>query len=147
VSVKSKSLVVLTLALLGALVFAGPVTAVPVTLSATLNGANEVNGGDPDGTGTAQITLDRSTREVCFDITASDIELPADAAHIHKGPAGQNGPIKVTLAPPEADGHSSGCVKAGRKLIKKITNNPSGFYVNVHTGEFPNGAIWGQLSS
>jgi hypothetical protein len=39
----------------------------------------------------------------------------------------------------------SGTVKAKKKLIKKIQNDPNGWYVNLHTPDFPDGAIRGQL--
>ncbi len=154
---KSKSLtVVLTLAVLGALVLAGPVTAATTTLSATLSGASEVNGqgepnqGDPDGAGTAEITLKPKEKKpkkskICFDIAVSNIQ-PATMAHIHEAPAGENGPIVVTLEAPGEDGQSSGCVKAKLKLIKDIEETPSDYYVNVHNGEFSAGAVRGQLS-
>jgi hypothetical protein len=145
---------VVVLVALAALVLAGPVTAAPVHLSATLNGQNEVNDqgvpgqGDPDGTGTADITLipkkSPKKSKICFDITVSNIDT-ATAAHIHEGPEGQNGPVKVTLTPPGTDGKSSDCVKTKRALIKEIKENPSGYYVNVHNEPYPNGAIRGQL--
>jgi len=51
--------------------------------SAELSGTAEVPGpGDPDGSGTASIRLNLGKREVCFELTASNIE-PATAAHIH----------------------------------------------------------------
>jgi hypothetical protein len=40
---------------------------------------------------------------------------------------------------------SGGCVSAARDLIKTIRMNPSNYYVNVHTTDFPDGAIRGQL--
>jgi hypothetical protein len=148
----SRLVAVLTLAVIGALALPGLGTAAPTILTATLTGENEVNGngdpnqGDLDGDGTAEITLKQRRGKVCFDIAVTNIQLPAQAAHIHQGPAGQNGPIKVTLTPPGADGHSSGCVRTGRALIRMIKANPSDYYVNVHTGDFPNGALRGQLA-
>ncbi|HLT46710.1 MAG TPA: CHRD domain-containing protein [Rubricoccaceae bacterium] len=114
-------------------------------LSARLNGENEVPGpGDPDGTGSAFVTLNHGQREVCFALTVADIE-PATAAHIHVGPEGVAGPIVVPLDPP-TDGTSRGCVAdVERDLIRAMLRNPEGYYVNVHNAEYPAGAIRGQL--
>ena len=111
-----------------------------------LEGENEVPvTGDLDGTGTATLTLNRGTGEVCWSISVSDITLPALAAHIHEAPVGVPGDIVVTLSPPAADGTSSGCTTEDRALVKEIAKNPEGFYVNVHTTDFPGGAVRGQL--
>jgi hypothetical protein len=117
-------------------------------LSATLTGEAEVPGpGDPDGSGTAFVTLNQGQGQVCFEISVSDILLPATAAHIHVGTADVAGPIVVTLAPPDASGFSSGCAEeVDRELIKDIRQNPQGYYVNVHNAEFPPGAVRGQLT-
>ncbi|MGH2534926.1 MAG: CHRD domain-containing protein [Thermomicrobiales bacterium] len=114
-------------------------------LSADLTGAAEVPGpGDPDGSGTALITLNHGQREVCFELFVADI-APATAAHIHRGAEDVAGPVVVGLAPP-TDGSSSGCIdEVNRTLIREILQNPAGFYVNVHNAEFPAGAVRGQL--
>ena len=125
--------------------FAGSSTG-GVTLTATLLGENEVPPADPDGSGTAVVTLNSGQGVVCFEISVSNIALPATGAHIHQGEAGVNGPIVVTLTPPDESGTSSGCVEADRGLLKDIRKNPAGYYVNVHTTEFPGGAIRDQLS-
>lgn len=115
-------------------------------LSATLTGAAERPGpGDPDGTGTATLRFNPGQGKVCFVLTASNIILPATGAHIHIAPVGSPGPIVVPLVPPDATGVSSGCVSASRDLIKAILKNPSAYYVNIHTTDFPAGAIRGQL--
>jgi CHRD domain len=117
-----------------------------VKLSATLTGAAEVPGpGDPDGAGTATIRLRVGQGQVCHMLTASNITLPALAAHIHVAPAGVAGPVVVPLITPDADGSVEGCVSAPRALIKQILKNPAGYYVNVHTSDYPAGAIRGQL--
>lgn len=114
--------------------------------STALTGAAEAPGpGDPDGSGNALITLNQGQGEVCFELEVADIALPATGAHIHRAPAGSPGPIVVPLAPPGADGTSSGCVDADPALIKEIRQSPEAFYVNVHTTEHPPGAVRGQL--
>jgi hypothetical protein len=113
----------------------------------TLTGAEEVPGpGDPDGAGEAVITLNPGLQQVCYQIIVSNITLPATGAHIHVAPAGDSGPVVVALAPPGADGTSSGCVTADRDLIMQILINPTGYYVNVHTLPlYAAGAVRGQL--
>jgi hypothetical protein len=114
-------------------------------LTTTLLGANEVPGpGDPDGIGSATITLNLGQGEVCFELSVSGI-APATAAHIHVAPVGVAGPVVVPLTPPTS-GFSSGCRSVDRDLIKAILQNPEAYYVNVHNAEYPAGALRGQLS-
>jgi len=116
-------------------------------LAAQLTGAEEVPGpGDADGSGNAFVTLNRKTGVVCWEISVANITLPAIAAHIHRGPAGVAGPVVVSLSPPVANGISTGCVSADASLIKELRQDPAGFYVNVHTTDFPAGAVRGQLT-
>ena len=113
----------------------------------TLTGAAEVPGpGDPDGSGTATITLNHGQGTVCWEIQVTDIILPATAAHIHEGPVGVAGPVDVTLSAPDANGFASGCTSVDREEIKEIIQHPEEYYVNVHTTDFPAGAVRGQLS-
>jgi hypothetical protein len=140
---------VLSYTLLAVLVTAfplgGPAMAAGRPLEATLTGAAEVAGGDPDGSGTAKITLNQDREEVCWNITVQGISLASLRAHIHKAPVGANGPIVVPFF--EADDvRLSGCVGADDELIKDIRKHPSDYYVNVHNADFPGGALRGQLS-
>ena len=119
-----------------------------VTLDATLTGAAEVpDPGDPNGSGTAEITLDDDNNEICWDITVADITLPATAAHIHTGAAGVPGGVLVTLSAPGANGTAEGCTPEEDDVVDDIIANPAGFYVNVHTTDFTAGAVRGQLSN
>src|SRR3954465_15502411 len=68
-----------------------------------------VYAGDPDGTGSALVTINRGQREVCWEVTVSGIVLPASASHIHRAVAGVQGPIVLPLIAPDAAGASSGC--------------------------------------
>ena len=150
-----KVIVVMSALALAALALAGASAAKPIDdadhggrpLSTELTGAAEVPGpGDPDGSGTATITVNLGQEEVCWEINAAEIVLPAAAAHIHIGTAGEAGPVVVPLSAPDASGFSSGCTTVDRALAKDILKNPEDYYVNVHTSVFPAGAIRGQLS-
>lgn len=117
-----------------------------------LTGANELTAttptGDPDGFGAASVTLDyisATVAQVCFDLAYSNIAAPA-SAHLHRGTAGNAGPVVVDFGTPGSTSHS-GCVIVDATLADEITASPSGFYVNVHNGDFGTGAMRGQLSA
>jgi len=117
------------------------------TVSAKLSGqAEEPGPGDDDGSGEAVLNLKKKTKKISFNITFEGIQNPV-AGHIHKGTKRVAGPIKVTLFENRAGVPSpvSDTVKAKKKLIKKIQNDPKGWYVNLHTEDFSAGAIRGQL--
>ncbi|MBC8100368.1 MAG: CHRD domain-containing protein [Armatimonadetes bacterium] len=116
------------------------------TLSVTVEGEQEVpTAGDLDGSGSAVLVLDTDTDEVCFDVLVFDIAVPVTLAHIHQGEFGVNGPVVIDFLPggEDADGVFSGCVIDTD--VDAIFANPAGFYVNIHNGEFPSGALRGQL--
>ena len=109
-------------------------------LDAVLVGGNEVPGpGDSDGFGLAKVWVD-TAGEVCWNIRVRDVDRPITGAHIHAGPAGVSGPVVVSLDP-----FRDGCTEVGRRLARSISEHPSQYYVNVHTEEFPAGAVRGQL--
>ena len=141
----------------GALVataFAAPPPQGGRKFTTTLNGANECNAahvcnlGDPDGTGTANIEVNVGQQRVCWEITVNNISAPL-RGHIHKGPAGGAGGIVVPFFEPatvDLDGCTSTTQPIDRRLLMDIIQHPQDYYVNVHTADFPGGAIRGQLS-
>jgi CHRD domain len=125
-------------------------------LFARLNGKNEINpttgkrrAGDPDGKGFAVVRVTKSN-QVCAAIIVEGLSTPA-AAHIHQGKPFENGPIVVGFVPPAAfsgtgDPAATGvCVAVDPGLAFDLRKHPSRYYVNVHTADFPNGAVRGQL--
>ena len=110
-----------------------------------LTGEAESPAGDPVGIGTATIRLRAGQGQVCYQLAAKNLPT-AVAAHIHHGDSGVSGPVVIPLGTPNAAGSSSGCAAAARTLTKAILADPASYYVNVHTSEFPAGAIRGQLS-
>ena len=116
------------------------------SFTAPLSGPQEVPGpGDADSTGEAVIMLNAATGEVCWDITVANATLPAAAAHIHVGELGVAGGVVVPLSAPDANGLASGCTTVETSVVEGILANPAGHYVNIHTSDFPDGALRGQL--
>ena len=70
-------------------------SAAALKLEATLGGANETGGGDPDGTGSFSGEFDTETGDVCYVLTAGKVAKPT-AAHIHEGAAGSDGKPVIT---------------------------------------------------
>lgn len=114
------------------------------TYNATLTGAQEVGGGDVDGAGRAEISISDNFGQICYDLNDIKGIGPITAAHIHRGASGVNGPVVFTLKPANEGGYK-GCSDGAEWTQDRIENNPQAFYVNVHTAEYPNGAIRGQL--
>jgi hypothetical protein len=119
-------------------------------LFAVLTGKKEVSpegekgAGDPNGRGSFSGMFDGNT--LCYGLTNKNIEDPV-MAHIHRGGPNVAGPVVVTLEPPATGdpGASSDCTDVEGPLARAIQKNPRKYYVNVHTADFPGGAVRGQL--
>ena len=97
--------------------------------------------------GTARLTLNSALTQVCYQITTTRL-APVLAAHIHLGAAGTNGPIVVPLfgySPAKTWTYFYGCMSASPVVVRVILRDPRRYYVNVHTTQFPAGAIRGQV--
>lgn len=128
-------------------------------LETAMTGDAEVPGpGHPDAVGSVLLRLNPGQEEVCFFIEFEGID-PEDehdwirAGHIHVGAADVAGPVVVNFGvvgrvpvDEEGRGYIVGCVTASRELIRDIIQNPEDYYVNLHSANFPGGAIRGQLS-
>jgi hypothetical protein len=136
------------LGLIASLALSGVVAAAETTLTATLAGVTEgENPGNPDGSGAATITLDPDTGEACWDLSSEDIG-PVLQSHIHVGAAGASGDVLIPLDVDGFDGTSEGCTSdVAAADIQAVIDDPAGYYVNLHTEDFPAGAIRGQLAA
>lgn len=110
------------------------------TLVANLHGTKA---GDADGTGYATFKLYKKKGKVCATVTWSKIGTPS-AAHIHRGKAGQVGPVRVDLSG-SVTGGAKCATGVSHKLIGRILTYPRRYYFNVHNVDYPDGAIRGQL--
>lgn len=110
---------------------------------ATLAGANETAPGDPDGSGKFHANADAESGEFCFSLSVSGIG-DVTGAHVHEGEAGKDGKVLLTVY--ETDAGEEECLAPDPELLGKMLAKPEKYYVNVHTAEFPKGAIRAQLS-
>jgi CHRD domain len=137
------------LGVVGTLALAGTALAAETTLTATLAGVTEgETPGDDDGAGTASIVIDPAAGTACWTLTAENIE-PVTQSHIHVGAEGESGDVVVPLDVDGFEGSSEGCIEPmeDAAVLQEIVDNPAGYYVNLHTDDFPAGAIRGQLAA
>jgi hypothetical protein len=102
--------------------------------------------GDADGRSVGFVRA--NGREVNFGFAFSGIAAPT-LGHIHEGRTGVNGPVVVPLFGTALPATLTGVAGTARgidpKVVAKIDRDPKGFYTNLHTAEFPGGAVRGQL--
>lgn len=114
-----------------------------VILTANLSGANETGGGAPNGNGALRAEVNSETGDFCYTLYAEKTSAPT-MAHVHTGAAGTNGAPLITI---DVTGKGSDmCIAIEPEKLKPVLANPAGYYVNIHTADFPAGAIRGQLT-
>jgi len=117
---------------------------VPLSASAEVVEAVGLSG-DADAKGLVRLAVDPDHRRICYDFKVTGLATPL-MAHIHKGPIHENGPSVVTLFTGPG-GHLHDCVTWTQKWVDQIAADPAGFYFNLYTTEYPEGALRGQLAS
>jgi hypothetical protein len=111
-----------------------------IKFSATLTGPAEEGKGDPDGTGSFSARIDKG--QLCYTISSANIDDPT-MAHIHKGAPGVAGPVFIGLSDLDPGEH---CEDIDQERLDALTSKPQDYYVNIHNGDFPAGAVRGQLT-
>jgi hypothetical protein len=125
----------------------GNATAAPATLVASLEGRNEVTAGAPVGQALELIGIKGDT--LSYSVSWRGIDPPTEA-DIHAAGRGADGPVVLTLftTPRPAGGFASGTVTVNDPtLLAALQSNPGGFYTDLHTNQFPDGAVRAQLHS
>jgi hypothetical protein len=127
-----------------AVILAGSASAATVKFHAKLTADAESPPTKSTGSGEASVSLDTATHEITWDVTFGGFSSEVTAAHIH-GPAeaGKNAGVVVPLgAAPKSPLHGS--AKLTPEQEKELTAGM--YYVNVHSKNFPSGAVRGQLT-
>lgn len=102
--------------------------------------------------GSATVTIDEAANTVSFEVDYTEVEgafAGSPGFHIHEGDRDENGPVVVLLATGDeleaGDGELSATVDAGAFDVSEILDDPEDYYLNLHSVDFPAGAIRGQL--
>ncbi len=107
--------------------------------------------GEPGASGRAELRSE-SDAQICVDMVTSGLGSAVTAAHVHRGEAGVAGEVVIPIGPPtRTDGDTDlwrdVCVEVEPALLDGIDEDPSSYYVNVHTERHPDSAVRGQLQS
>ncbi|MRX36363.1 MULTISPECIES: CHRD domain-containing protein [Aminobacter] len=126
--------------MLGTAFLSSPMYAETLKFKADLKAASEVPPADSSGTGSADVTVDTTTKKLSLTVTSSGLTGDATAAHFH-GPAaaGENADPVVDI---------SAAVASGTADItdQQLADLQAGkWYLNIHTQKFPDGEIRGQV--
>jgi CHRD domain len=124
--------------------------------SVELTGRQVPGGGDSDGQAHVRLDLDPEHETACFVIKWHRVDGAVIAFGLHAGRRGSEGPRRIEFFEGKhfEGGRNmvTGCVRvegshgmSSRDKIEVITRNPSGFYLSLHTMQFEDGAIRGQL--
>jgi hypothetical protein len=130
------------------IVLAGSVVACPISaatyeyFSTNMFGNLVPSGGHDVGMGEFSAEAELDDGELCYFLDVQRIDDPGEA-HIHEASNTESGPAVVTLTVSSADI----CQTVDAALLRRIVAKPDDFYVDVHTEEFPEAAIRGQLHS
>lgn len=155
-----------------ALLLLAPAASAVQFFTADLDGSQEATPNASTATGSAVLTLnDAQTRlEISIQIVGLDLDgnqTPGDPdddvtiAHIHRAPAGVNGPVAFGFIGPNNDLNGdlvidpvAGTIFSawdategnGTTLAAELANLfADGLYINIHTAAFPGGEIRGQI--
>jgi hypothetical protein len=109
-----------------------------------MTGPAETPAGAPSGTAKAVVTLSTKTDKVCWTFKSLSGVTHPTYAHIHMDPAGKSGNIVVPLST-GSKFLTKGCVPASATVISALAANPHDYYVNIHSQQYPSGAVRAQL--
>lgn len=106
---------------------------------------------DPDGHGDGNVRdFNQRTGLFCYGVThITAVSEPFTAGYIRQAPPGETGPVVATLfEEPRTsfDLENGACLTADVHTVKRMDKHPEEFYMELHNGEYPKGAIRGQLA-
>ncbi|HLW91156.1 MAG TPA: CHRD domain-containing protein [Roseiarcus sp.] len=138
--------IVIGMAGLAGLLWAGLAQAAPVSFSVDLTGGAQVPPVQSSGSGKADLTYDAATGVVTWSITYNGLSGPATMAHFH-GPAGADANAGVVIWLTQKGGAADSPIKGQATLTPDQAKQFAAgqWYINVHTAKNPNGEVRGQV--
>jgi len=95
------------------------------------------------GSGFADFWVGKPPLLFCYRLRTDKVGT-VTSAHLHRAPEFSIGLPVLDLDAPTA-GYSHACTRVSRRLMADLRAEPEAFYVDIHTPEFPLGALRGQL--
>jgi hypothetical protein len=133
------------LPLIALLAFATPAVAETVQMHADLSATAEVPPNSSPARGSAEVTLDTTTRELTWRVSFTNLTAPLTAMHFH-GPAAPNANAGIVIPIPASPAQASIVNGAATVTEQQMADILAGrYYVNVHTPNNPGGEIRGQV--
>lgn len=112
--------------------------------------------GDPDGVGTATITIDHKAQRACVDVDTTNINPPIEGVALQEGAAGEEPtrgwgswdvPFSFDDADPSSCQFSFRDITTFKQLWRLVEDDPARFHLVVRNWDYPDdGAIRGQLA-
>lgn len=137
---------VLPACLLAMALGSGVALAAPEMFQVQLSGDQQVPAVQTNGTGTADLTYDPSTRMLQWSISYSGLSSPVTMAHLH-GPAAAGKNAKPELWLTKKGGTVENPITGEAKLTAAQARalREGELYINVHTKDHPAGELRGQV--
>lgn len=108
-----------------------------------MSGATEIPPGAKHGVGAAVISFHGASM-VCWRFAHLHGFTDATSARVDAGAAGRAGQSVIVLSPGRRL-HHQGCVPVSPALTSRIVARPGGYYVNIQSRQYPQGAVRAQL--
>jgi hypothetical protein len=119
----------------------------PKVFNVQLVGSEEVPGpGDPDGLAVGTLSLNPGPLRVDWNLVYTNIAAPTQF-HIHDGGIGEVNPPFISLGVSTTGGSGTliGTMTIPAFAVNGMLANPEIHHLNIHTAEFPDGAVRNQL--
>ncbi len=114
--------------------------------SAKMTSAQQVPANNSSALGLGGLTLNGTRDTLCVNIGWTGLSSAITGLHIHEGMPGTNGPVLVDLVPYISNGHVMTTITGSMLTPELVAKHLRGeLYLNLHTMNFPNGEIRGQI--
>jgi hypothetical protein len=127
-----------------------PLVKASIPINGTFSGAQQVPVNTSTATGTVIGSYHPISGLLGIKVTYSGLSANATAAHIHRAPAGTNGPVQIDFTPlgftfgAQSGTFSKIILLSATQAADLLAGN---LYVNIHNASFPGGEIRAQLNA
>lgn len=109
---------------------------------ARLSGMFEPGGGDSDGFGSFLMEIDSANGRACYTLVTRRIGLASSAAIHSRADSTAGAPLlPLDITGPVNDT----CTRLSPEQVRAVIADPRSYQVSVRNGQFPHGALRGQL--